>query len=30
MSLIGTGFLTIFSFVFLISIVVVIHELGHY
>ena len=30
MSLIGSGFLTIFSFVFLISIVVVIHELGHY
>ncbi|WP_417486691.1 RIP metalloprotease RseP [Maricaulis sp.] len=30
MSLIGDGFLTIFSFVFLISIVVVIHELGHY
>ncbi|WP_203294365.1 M50 family metallopeptidase [Maricaulis parjimensis] len=30
MSLLGTGFLTIFSFVFLISIVVVIHELGHY
>jgi regulator of sigma E protease len=30
MSFIGTGFLTIFSFVFLISIVVVIHELGHY
>jgi len=30
MSLIGDGFLTIFSFVFLISIVVMIHELGHY
>ena len=34
MSLIGDGFLTLllttFSFVFLISIVVVIHELGHY
>lgn len=30
MSVFGTGFLTIFSFVFLISIVVVIHELGHY
>ena len=30
MSLIGSGFLTIFSFVFVISIVVVIHELGHY
>lgn len=30
MSLIGSGILTIFSFVFLISIVVVIHELGHY
>ena len=30
MDLIGSGFLTIFSFVFLISIVVVIHELGHY
>ncbi len=30
MSLIGSGFLTMFSFVFLISIVVVIHELGHY
>ncbi|MHA6288652.1 M50 family metallopeptidase [Maricaulis sp. CAU 1757] len=30
MGLIGGGILTIFSFVFLISIVVVIHELGHY
>ncbi len=30
MSLIASGSLTIFSFVFLISIVVVIHELGHY
>lgn len=30
MDLIGGAFLTAFSFVFLISIVVVIHELGHY